>query len=81
MVPIVEQGVGVGIVPETAARRCAASMAIRAVPLSDAWAVRQLVLCVRRYNDLTAHARALVDHLRGPENRAADDAADSRTRE
>lgn len=63
---IVEQGVGIGVVPETAARRCTASMAIRSVPLSDWWAVRQLILCVRRYGDLTAHARALVDHLRAP---------------
>lgn len=93
---IVEQGVGIGVVPETAARRCAGSMAISAVPLSDAWALRQLVLCVRRYADLPLPARALVDHLRAPAagdreplpdavtapgSRAADGAADNREAE
>lgn len=61
---MVEQGVGVAIVPETAARRCAASMAIAAVCLSDAWALRQLTLCVRRFDALSPHAQQLVAHLR-----------------
>jgi DNA-binding transcriptional LysR family regulator len=61
---MVECGVGVGIVPETAARRCRRALAISAVPLSDAWALRHLTLCVRRFNALPTHAQRLVEHLR-----------------
>lgn len=60
---MVEQGVGLAVVPETAARRCRRSMAIRAVPLSDPWALRRLSICVRRLDALPAHARRLVEHL------------------
>ena len=62
---MVEQGVGVAVVPETAARRCAASMAIATVRLSDAWSLRQLTLCVRRLDALSPQAQQLVAHLRG----------------
>ena len=60
---MVEQGVGLAVVPQTAARRCRRSMVIRAVPLSDPWALRQLTICVRRLDALPAHARRLVEHL------------------
>ena len=61
---MVEQGVGVAVIPDTAARRCAASMAIAAVRLTDAWALRQLTLCVRRVDALSPPAQQLVAHLR-----------------
>lgn len=61
---LVERGVGVGIVPELAAHRFQRFMALGAVPLGDAWARRHLVLCVRRYDALSVHARLLVDALR-----------------
>ncbi|MGL4965288.1 MAG: LysR substrate-binding domain-containing protein [Inquilinus sp.] len=61
---MVEQGVGLAVVPETAARRCRRSMAIRAVPLSDPWALRRLSICVRSLGALPVHARRLVEHLR-----------------
>lgn len=60
---MVEQGVGLAVVPESAARRCRRSMAIRAVPLSDPWALRRLSICVRSLDALPAHARRLVEHL------------------
>jgi DNA-binding transcriptional LysR family regulator len=60
---LVEKGVGLGIVPRTAADRCRRSMAIRAVPLSDTWAERRLGICVRGLAQLPAHARRLVEHL------------------
>jgi len=66
---MVAEGVGLGIVPETAARRCRRIMAIRAVPLSDAWSLRQLTICVKQLEALPAHARALVEHLRAPARR------------
>jgi DNA-binding transcriptional LysR family regulator len=60
---LVEKGGGLGIVPRTAADRCRRSMAIRAVPLNDAWAERRLGICVRAMAQLPAHARRLVEHL------------------
>src|SRR6201993_1712830 len=39
---LVESNVGVGIVPETTARRVSKTMAIAAVTLSDSWAAREL---------------------------------------
>jgi hypothetical protein len=39
-------------------------MAIKAVPLTDPWAVRDLTICVRRFDELPTHARQLVEHLR-----------------
>ena len=61
---MVEHGVGLGVVPETAARRCGQSMAIRTVRLADPWALRELTICVRRFDELPAHARRLIEHLR-----------------
>ena len=66
---MVEQGVGLAVVPETAARRCRRSMAIRAVPLSDPWALRRLSICVRSLDALPVHARRLVEHLREASSR------------
>lgn len=63
---VVERGVGIGIVPETAALRAAESSAIQVVSLSDSWAPRLLVLCARRFDGLSAHARRLVDELTAP---------------
>jgi DNA-binding transcriptional LysR family regulator len=64
---LVECGVGIGIVSETAARRCQKAMAIRSIPLDDAWAHRHLTLCVRSYAQLSRPARQLVDALRPAE--------------
>jgi DNA-binding transcriptional LysR family regulator len=61
---LVECKVGIGIVPETTARRVAKTMAIKAVALSDPWAVRDLTICVRSREELPAFAQQLVEHLR-----------------
>jgi len=63
---LVECNVGIGIVPETTARRVARTMAISAVALTDAWAVRELTICIRNFNELPPYARQLVEHLRAP---------------
>lgn len=44
----------------SAARRHARAMSIRIAPLTDAWAVRELVVCVRSLPALPAFARAWV---------------------
>src|SRR3984885_9275762 len=61
---LVECKVGIGIVPETNAHRVAKTMAIAVVPLTDAWAVRELTICIRGMDDLPLFARQLVEHLR-----------------
>jgi len=63
MCQMVEKGIGVAILPETAARRCQRSMAIQAIPLTDTWAVRQLTICVRNFRSLPVHAQRLVEFL------------------
>lgn len=63
---MVEHGVGLGIVPETAAERCGRTMAIRKVHLLDAWALRHLTICVRRFGALPTYTQALIQHLTNP---------------
>ncbi len=60
---MVEAGVGVGIVPDTTARRAARTMAIGIVPLRDRWAMRDLRICVRDLAALSPRARQLVQQL------------------
>jgi DNA-binding transcriptional LysR family regulator len=61
---MVAAGIGVAVVPEAAARRCARSMTIKTVRLRDPWATRKLAICVRDLKALTRPAQQLVEHLR-----------------
>lgn len=61
---LVEAGVGIGIVPETTARRLGSGSRFATVALADPWAARDLTICVRSLRDLPPSARLLVDHLR-----------------
>ncbi len=56
-------GAGIGIVPDTAARRAKRSCGIVVVGLADDWATRRLVVCTAQGADLPVHARNLLDHL------------------
>jgi DNA-binding transcriptional LysR family regulator len=60
---MIETGVGIGILPESAARRHAQKMVIRIVPLSDPWSLRAMQICVRNLEALPQFARELVDLL------------------
>ena len=60
---MIEASVGLAILPESAARRHALTMAITIVPLSDAWAIRAMQICVRNLDALPTFARELVDLL------------------
>ena len=60
---MVEAGVGVGVMPESAARRHAQAMQIEILPLSDAWALRQMHVCVRSLEALPGFARDLIELL------------------
>jgi DNA-binding transcriptional LysR family regulator len=60
---MIEANAGIGILPESAARRYEKTMSIRIVQLSDEWALRELCICVRSLQLLPAFARELVDLL------------------
>ncbi|MES2102514.1 MAG: LysR substrate-binding domain-containing protein [Pseudomonadota bacterium] len=60
---MVESGAGIAVIPATAAARHKKTMALRQWRLTDAWAMRHLLICVRHYDDLPAYARGLVDAL------------------
>jgi|SRR5579883_2453720 DNA-binding transcriptional LysR family regulator len=66
---LVECGVGIGVVPETTARRVTRTAAIAVVPLSDSWAVRELTICIRDIDELALYAQQLVEHLRARNER------------
>jgi DNA-binding transcriptional LysR family regulator len=60
---MIESGVGIGVLPESAARRHARHLRVAIVPLDDAWALRALQVCVRDLLALPPFARDLVDLL------------------
>ena len=61
---LVAVGVGVAVMPEAAARRCAQSMPLAVLAIRDSWANRQLVICARSFKSLPKPAKLLVEHLR-----------------
>ncbi|WP_022702266.1 LysR family transcriptional regulator [Pseudorhodobacter ferrugineus] len=63
MCRMVEAGVGIGITPESAARRHAKTMDIALITISDPWAIRDRSVLVRDIAALPHIARALVDEL------------------
>jgi DNA-binding transcriptional LysR family regulator len=62
---LAEAGVGIGVAPETTARRAAATMRLTLIPLVDDWALRELTLCMRNLDALRPTARRLAEALRG----------------
>jgi DNA-binding transcriptional LysR family regulator len=60
---MVESRVGIAVIPESALRH-QKTLALRVVQLTDAWALRKLVICVRRFKDLSPHAKQLIEHLK-----------------
>ena len=67
MCAMVEQGIGLAVAPRTvlSARRGRGS-ALRALPLSDAWARRHLLVCWRAGTRLPRHAMLLLNALAAP---------------
>lgn len=56
-------GVGIGVVPETSARRNLPVLPIVQVELSDAWRVRERYALVREGENIPAYTQALIDAL------------------
>ena len=61
---MVAAGIGIAVMPEVAARRCAESMRIGLVRIRDPWANRKLAICARSFKALPRPAQQLVEHLR-----------------
>jgi DNA-binding transcriptional LysR family regulator len=61
---MVAAGIGVAVMPEVAAKRCARSMRISVVRIRDPWANRRLAICARSFRALPRPAQQLVEHLR-----------------
>jgi DNA-binding transcriptional LysR family regulator len=61
---MVAAGVGIAVVPEAAAKRCAQSMPILMIKIRDPWANRRLAICARSFKMLPRPAKQLVEFLR-----------------
>jgi DNA-binding transcriptional LysR family regulator len=64
---MVAAGVGIAVVPEAAAKRCARSMPIMMIRIRDPWANRRLAICARSFKTLPRPAKQLVEFLRKTE--------------
>jgi DNA-binding transcriptional LysR family regulator len=67
---LIQAGLGIGILPEDAARAFAKPMGLRLVRLTDGWATRKMFVAIRQGAPLPAPAKQLVAHLTG-QSRAA----------
>ncbi|MEO8024348.1 LysR family transcriptional regulator [Polaromonas sp.] len=63
MCRMIGAGVGVGIVPESAARRNQASMGIALIELLEPWSVRERYILVRKRDALPRYAESLIETL------------------
>jgi DNA-binding transcriptional LysR family regulator len=61
---MVAAGIGVAVMPEVAAKRCARSMKIKIIGIRDSWANRRLAICARSFKSLPRPAKQLADFLR-----------------
>lgn len=60
---MIEAGVGIGIIPESAARRHSRTMQLALIKLDESWAIRKRSILVREMEALPGSVRALIDLL------------------
>jgi DNA-binding transcriptional LysR family regulator len=65
MCRMIEAGVGIGVLPQSAAQRLGKSMKIALLELSEPWAVRERSVVVQQLSALPQYARELVDVICG----------------
>ncbi|MFD0667618.1 LysR substrate-binding domain-containing protein [Ramlibacter sp. MAHUQ-53] len=65
MCRMIDNGLGIGLMPDRAFALLNPVGALAAVPLTDTWAVRELQLVARDFATLPVTARLLADHLVG----------------
>jgi DNA-binding transcriptional LysR family regulator len=63
---MVAANVGIGIVPESSAIRSKQTMKLHVIELTEEWALRNLMICVRSLKDLPIYAQDLVKQLMAP---------------
>ncbi|HTN65312.1 MAG TPA: LysR family transcriptional regulator, partial [Burkholderiaceae bacterium] len=66
MCRMIQANIGIGILPASAVAPHAKSMGLKAIPLKESWAARELKICVREFEALPVIARELVEHLSQP---------------
>ncbi len=60
---LVAENAGIAMLPEAAALRHVRELPVRMIALDDAWATRELRICIRAWDTLSTHARQLVSYL------------------
>ncbi|MNT47950.1 hypothetical protein D3C72_1847060 [compost metagenome] len=63
MCRMIEAGVGIGVVPLSAALRHKQTMKIEIIELHEPWAIRERAVIVRELEGLPGCAKALIDEL------------------
>lgn len=63
MCRMIANGLGIGVMPQRAFELLHSSGQLKAIPLLDAWAARQIGLVARDFSTLPATARLLLEHL------------------
>lgn len=58
---MIETGVGIGVIPESAAQRYRDTMRLVTVPLQEPWAIRERSLLVRELDAMPGCVRELMD--------------------
>jgi DNA-binding transcriptional LysR family regulator len=66
---MVQAGVGIAIVPRSAAMRYSGNMQLAVVPFSDPWALRERYLVMREAAPASGYLRELVTHIREHQQR------------
>jgi len=67
MCRMIDNGLGVGVMPQRAFELMHGVGALECVPLSDPWAARELRMVARDFSSLPVTARLLVEHLQARE--------------
>ncbi|MNN24862.1 HTH-type transcriptional regulator GltC [compost metagenome] len=60
---MIESGVGIGVIPESAARRHSKTMKLATIQLDEPWAIRERSMLVRDIEALPKCVRALIETL------------------
>ena len=71
MCRMIQNGLGVGVMPQRAFELMHGMGELAAVPLLDEWATREIQLVARDFSTLPVTARLLVEHLTQPAEDAA----------
>ena len=63
---MVSQGIGLAIIPEATAMRCARQLRLAHRPLADRWATRNLLVCTHASEPLPVYVQSFLQHILTP---------------